>query len=408
MTPKMKICTARYLAMSMAPYFSALLYKLQFQEVALGTISEDGTLQMTPHGLVRYESAAVERWTERQLGAVIVHELMHLVRDHTKRCGTRDHYKWNLAGDAEINDDLQAMRLPLPGVPIVPETYGCQRGLTAEEYYAVIDEKEDDNQGGDSPSGGQGPGHGKCGGCSGNTGNGEPESEEGADAPSDVEMEAAKDQVAEAVQQEAKKGRGTVPAGLARWADVRKQPPRIPWEARLARACRRALDVRAGSVDFRFGRMSRRQAGVGYGPGKPVLPGLVAPIPNVGIGFDTSGSMGAKELETAITESEGILRAVGAEVSIVVCDAQVHAVGKLESSKDITKHLKGGGGTDFRPLFDQVSKLTPKPEVFVFITDGCGPSPDHAPPGVHVIWLLVGPYKQHPGVSWGQVIEMND
>lgn len=420
MNAKMKLSVARYIAMGLTPYFSAMLYKLVFKEVPPGTLPMP-TLGVSDRAVCVYEKAFVEQVTDKQLAAVIIHEINHLVRHHSKRCGTRDKAKWNLAGDAEINDDLQAMRLSLPGVPFVPENVPAERGLTAEEYYAKLEEQEDKGKGQKN----QQPqvGSGACGGCSGN-GDKDEEEEDGNGKPppgrSEAEMEMARDQVAQAVQQAAQRGRGNVPAGLVRWANEKLAPPKIPWETKLARACRRLVNTRAGAVDYKFVRMSRRQAGVGYGPNKPILPGLVEPVPNVAVGLDTSGSMGQDEILAGARETAGIMRAVGVGVTFLACDAQVHAVKKVSTPKELAACIKGGGGTSFIPIFKAMENLSPRPEVFVFITDGCGPAPVHPPRGVSVIWLLTGPYRQRPymsdeegytntgPVSYGVFIEMSD
>ncbi len=423
MSAKAKISTARYLAMSMAPYFSSVLYKLTFKQVPLGTLSQTGTLGVSDKAVCMYEAEAIARWTDRQLAAVIIHEINHLVRHHSRRCGTRDHKMWNLAGDAEINDDLQAMRLPLPDVPFVPENVPAPRGLTAEEYYVLMQDGDGKGKGGKKPPE-PNVGAGQCGGCSGgdpNNSDAEDEADE-EHGRSDVEMEAARDQVAQAVKQESQRGRGTVPAGLVRWADAQLAPPKIPWQTKLARACRRLVSTRPGAVDYKFSRLSRRQAGVGYGPGKPILPGLIEPIPNVAVGLDTSGSMGEKEIMAGARETAGIMRAVGVGVTFLACDAAVHAVKKVATPKELAACIKGGGGTDFRPIFKAVEEINPRPEVFVFITDGQGPAPDHPPKGTQVIWLLTGPYKTRPvacsaddggygdagPVDYGVFIEMDD
>lgn len=423
MTPKMKISTARYLAMGMCPYFSVMLYKLVFKEVPPGTLPMP-TLGVTDRAVCLYEAEAVNAWTEKQLAAVIIHEINHLVRHHSKRCGTRDKAKWNLAGDAEINDDLQAMRLPLPGVPFVPENVPAPRGLTAEEYYAKMEENEGKGGNKSKPPPQPQVGAGQCGSCSGHNDRGkQEESESEVDKQhgrSETEMEMARDQVAQSVQQHAQKGRGHVPAGLARWANEQLAPPKIPWETKLARACRRLVNHRPGAVDYKFSRLSRRQAGVGYGPGKPILPGLVEPVPNVAVGLDTSGSMGHDEILAGARETAGIMKAVGVGVTFIACDAKVHAVKKVSTPNELSACIKGGGGTDFRPIFEAVENMAPRPEVFVFITDGCGPAPTHAPKGVSVIWLLTGPYRQRPyasdadgysnmgAVDYGVFIEMDD
>jgi predicted metal-dependent peptidase len=63
-----------------------------------------------------------ERWlvthTVEENATLLIHEVGHLLRSHDARkkaAGVRDHYRWNTAGDCEINDDLHAEGLPLPG-----------------------------------------------------------------------------------------------------------------------------------------------------------------------------------------------------------------------------------------------------------------------------------------------------
>lgn len=230
---------------------------------------------------------------------------------------------------------------------------------------------------------------------------------EGSGERSDASLENTRRVTAEAIRQHvAKRGQGSVPAGLARWADVQLGTPQIPWQSKLARACRRVIAYRPGGLDYRYSRMSRRQSAVGYGRGRPILPSLVAPVPRVAVVLDTSGSMGDEEVGAALTEASGVLKAVGAEVEFVACDARVHVLQKVRRVSELKDLVKGGGGTDFRPAFEALQKRKDPPEVVIFATDGCGPAPAAQPKGMQVIWLLLGPYKDSP-CSWGEQIEID-
>ena len=86
---------------------------------------------------------------------------------------------------------------------------------------------------------------------------------------------------------------------------------------------------------------------------------------------DTSGSMSQKDLEQAMGELEDIRRRFNAKVYVLDCDANVH------SSRWINPHeplpvLNGGGGTDFRPVFEHITEQRLKPDYVVFFTDGYG------------------------------------
>lgn len=268
------------------------------------------------------------------------------------------------------------------------------------------------------------PGPGWCGSAAGNPLPGEPKngdkSENGeVKGRSDADIRRMRREVARSAQEhsESSKGRGTVPGGILRWAGEHLKPPRIRWQDKLARFTRSAVAYRAGAVDYKYSRPSRRQYGVGFGFGKPILPCMQQPVPTVLVAVDTSGSMGTDELTTALQETNGVLQQTGAKVNFMSCDAAVHAVGEVRTWKDMLPLLKGGGGTSFCPVFEALPQVKPRPDVVIFVTDGCGDAPVEAPPGIKVIWLLVGPHKTKPyfggygdrgNAGWGDFIFMED
>jgi len=108
--------------------------------------------------------------------------------------------------------------------------------------------------------------------------------------------------------------------------------------------------------------------------------------------------MSQSELEDAMRETHGVITQTGANCTFMVCDAEIHGASAVRNWKDCAAMLHGGGGTSFIPPFENLHKLKPRPDVLIFITDGCGPAPAVAPPGLKVIWLLVG---QHASIPWG-------
>lgn len=211
---------------------------------------------------------------------------------------------------------------------------------------------------------------------------------------------------------EASKGRGTVPDGFLRMAEKELKPPKIRWETKLRRAIRTNVAFAAGKVDYSRTRPNRRQSQFAtaarmLGGRSPILPSLVAPLPTVAIGIDTSGSMGSSELARAVSESQAVMRTLAAPVTFLACDSECTTPTKVRTWRDLLKNLKGGGGTDFRPIFDAVTALRPMPSVFVFVTDGMGPAPEAAPKGYETIWVLVGKYAHAP-VEWGTQIKVTE
>ena len=288
-----------------------------------------------------------------------------------------------------------------------PATYDFPKNLSADEYYALLVEKgEEDVRGGN----GQGEGDWKSGDCGSGAGNpleGEPTGDEAigeAGGRSESEIGQGIQRTAEAVKDYVQsKGRGNIPCGLARWADEVTKPAKVPWQSVLARCIRRAVTYRAGAVDYTYQRISRRQGGVGFGVGAPVLPAFVKPVPRVVFVLDTSGSMSGDQLERGLAEAIGVLKAIGCEITFMSCDSAVHAVGKVHQARDFAKLVKGGGGSSFVPAFEHIAKLRDRPQVAIFATDGMIAVPPKSPPGTHVIWLLVG-CETPPTESYGSKI----
>ena len=159
-------------------------------------------------------------------------------------------------------------------------------------------------------------------------------------------------------------------------------------------------------VDLHWGRPSRRQGGIGFGPGLPILPAYRAPVPRVAVIVDTSGSMGAKELQEAISETAGVLQAVGAPVKFVAIDAQVQGMTEIENPQDIARLLVGGGGTRMQPAFELLRNERERPDVVICCTDGqIDTFAEHE--WCRTVWVVVGnddhAAEGQPN-NWGETI----
>lgn len=421
MNPEEKLAVARLIVADRFAYFTQAVLGMVYRP-APGM----GTMGVSKSGVCYYDPETIDKWTQGQVAMVLMHEVQHLMRDHHGRQQSMaaDAQLFNIAGDCELNDDLleavnhiyasasgvpqdPAVRIEFPthakmpasrkamGSAIFPGDFGMSDGLTAEEYYHLLRQQAQK-----CPSK---PGPGWCGSGAGNPLPGEP-NEEGR---SEADLVRIRQEVAQATKTAAAKNPGSVPAEWARWADQQLKPSVVPWQKKLARACRAALSHRKGMVDYRYAIPPRRQWGVGVGPGKPILPGLFAPIPSVAVAVDTSGSMGEVELVRAVSEAKAILSAAGSSVTLIACDAEVHTHRKVRDWRQVGSLLKGGGGTSFIPIFEELDRrANPRPDVVVVCTDGYGPAPEAPPRGMHVIWLLVGGTK--PPAPWGEAVVVDE
>lgn len=398
--PQDKLATARLAARNRWPYFGAAL---------MGLIPKDAGAQLRPAGVpiavtksmqLLIDWDEVTKWTCEEFEAVLVHEVMHVVREHHARCVSlaADHVLFNVAGDLAINSDLAPIYPAIAKLKgLLPKQYGLPDGETAEWYYAQLEQ-----------SAKQVTLKCSCGSSSGNPAPGESD-DDGAEGEgrSEIEIQRIIKQVADEVRDHAR-GRGNVPEGWQRWADAVLSPPKVRWQDKLARACRGAVSWRAGAVDYRHTHISRRQPGIGFGPGRPMLPALRAPVPTIWVAVDTSGSMGQEELTIALREVKGILALAGVAVTFIACDAAVHSVKPVRSWQELPKLLIGGGGTSFVPIFEELTKGGRKrADVLIICTDGDGECPVEPPNGIKVVWLLTGKCRRKP-CAWGEQIEMDD
>ncbi len=379
LSAEQKLSVGRLIAVTRAPYFGKVLMAF----VPRKTTAIE-TLSTSEHGLMFWNEKFVNSVSQDEMAGLLVHEASHVLRNHLQRtrASGADPMKMNIAQDAEVNDDIIAMGFKLPADGIFPHHFGMSDGRTAEEYYARYPQQPPHKE------------HG-CGGCCGNPAKGEPSDEGDVAGRSDVELDIIRKQVAHDISKHVpSRYAGNVPAGWKDWANVTIEVPRVPWQKKLARACRGAVAMRAGAVDYTHSRMSRRQAAVGYGPGKPVMSALVAPTPNVLVAIDTSGSMYGRPLSQAIAECTAIFKATGTSVGFIACDCAVHVNARLQSPKDILRNLKGGGGTHFAPIFTAIEQRRDKPALVVVITDGEGSAPAQGPRGTTVLWVIVNRYER--------------
>ncbi len=378
------LAAAAYRLVGSHPYLAAALWAMPRSPCpGLGTLAVDQRWRLY------YDPETVLAWSVEELAGVLYHELCHLLRDHAGRAAAfADPRRWNLAADAEINDDLRAEGIALPGAPVYPELFDQPEGRLAEEYYATLSDVSD---GGDQAGASGDAGAGECG----SSAHGVPDTWE-ADTAGDQAGENTSDQaglsaaeahvvrhrVAQSIREHAAEP-GTLPGHWSRWAEERLAP-HVDWRRELAAALRAALASAPGAVDYTYTRPSRRQAVYGT----VLMPALRQPLPSVAVVVDTSGSIESGQLAQALAEVEAILRAVGGRdgVTLLAVDAVVQSCNRIVRVEGI--ELAGGGGTDMGVGLIAAARLRPYPDVVVVVTDGYTPWPAQPPRGMRVIVVL--------------------
>lgn len=400
------LAAARLVAVEAAPYFAHALFTVRpLAAVGLGTFAVD------QHWRLYVDPAMLAEWGPQTAGAVLVHEINHLIRGHAERAaalpGPVDHKRWNIAADAAINDDLIAAGLPLPEWVVTPAALGLPEQGVEESYYAALTPP----QAPDTPSAtGHGQGTGDAGqsdageddgeGCGSGAGDPRPAWEPSADDPAmpgldDAQVKITRHKVAQDVQDAVSRSRGTIPAGIRRWAADELTAPTVPWRKVLAGMVRRISALTAGRITYTYTRPGRRQI-----PGI-ITPAMRAPRVTAAVVVDTSGSMGADDLAAALAEVQGVVKAVGGSVKVIACDAHAASARTVSSARDV--QLVGGGGTDMRIGIAAAEALRPAPDVVIVTTDGFTPWPDR-PTRARLVAVLTRPDAAALVPSWARVL----
>jgi predicted metal-dependent peptidase len=182
------------------------------------------------------------------------------------------------------------------------------------------------------------------------------------------------------------KSQGRCPAGFSEIVDDLLRPQQ-DWRTLLA------LFVQPHAHDYDWLRPDRRLLGA-YGLYLPTLFG--EKVEDLVVAIDTSGSISSNELRTFMSELHGILQAYPhMHVYLVTCDARVWGWQELTSQDPVPTEIQGRGGTDFRPVFDEIEKRSILPSAAVFLTDGMGDYPDQTPP-YPVLWVLTPRHQEPP------------
>jgi predicted metal-dependent peptidase len=195
------------------------------------------------------------------------------------------------------------------------------------------------------------------------------------------ELERARQAAAAAV--ELARARGKLPAALEMMAEKVLEPV-IDWSDHLKSQFARKLGT--GGYDFR--RPDRRLITRNI-----IAPGRVGfRAETIIMGADSSGSIYAVPhlISRWMAECSGVLEDVRPrEIHVVWCDAEIKRVDIIEDAQDLArmfyKGAKGGGGTDFTPVFEYADNLNREIDCMAYLTDGDGTFPNWKP-RYPVIW----------------------
>lgn len=337
---------------------------------------------------IYFNETYIHELSRNEIMAVLAHEHFHAFLGHISRLGRRDPFLWNTACDIVVNIILKDLKFSLPKGVILPKNENDYRGKSAEEVYDMLK--------GTDPV--------KLKGLYGKMDNHSfweeiaKRAEEGDKEAKEFleEIERVSQGLKEYLKQLEKVAKGDIPAELLRQAQI-VEKQYISWKFLL----RKYLSETLHRVNYSFL------------PPNPVfwetydiaLPKIkrTGRSAKIALAIDTSGSMAADELSEILGEIHSLLRGMDVDLNIFIGDCgepvkmKLNSITNRDGVKKIAEKLMGGGGTDFRPIFNALKKLPviDRPKALFFFTDGDGDYPSRQPP-FDTIWILTKGDRQVP------------
>lgn len=335
--------------------------------------------------------------TPEERDGLLAHEVLHDALLHVPRRGGRDPQLWNVAADIVINGMLVKDGYILPkGGLRDPQL----ENLSTEEVYERLiqrqEQKKQANQQSaqDQQDSSDGPGdllEQAPQDAESQQNSGERPSDRAA---KEKDMERHWQQALEQARQRAENLQiGTMPAGFAREL-AQTVPGRLDWRSVLWRFL-----VKTPS-DFQD--YDRRFVGRGL-----YLETTSGDNLTVLVCVDTSGSINQNAIQTFIGEVQTILRSYPhLRCDLYFADSKVYGPHRLSPQGPLPTPV-GGGGTDFRPFFEQIPRYRPPwdPSVVIYMTDGYGSFPKQRP-SCPVLWVVTPNGIDESRFPFGQVVRL--
>lgn len=187
---------------------------------------------------------------------------------------------------------------------------------------------------------------------------------------------------------------GNTPLGIDRRVELTMKPL-LNWKAILK-------EFLTSSIPYNYSFLEPDEDS----PPNIIMPGIeyLEQIDGI-LAIDTSGSITDQMLSRFLTEVAGLMRNFPQmEITVVFCDAEIQAIEKIKNAKEVAKIVpKGGGGTDFRPVFEFARKK--KVRFVICLTDGYAvfPPPEKA---VKTLWIVTPDGLPENEFPFGRVVRL--
>jgi predicted metal-dependent peptidase len=318
--------------------------------------------------------------------AFLEHLIKHLLHLHPLRRKERNPHDWDVCCDLAINPTLAG----LPEDALIPEMYGMESGLAAEEYYdALVPPFDAGNLDGSGYGDGQQDSRGA-------DGQGWAEIRDAltlddhsiwSDADS-TPLPLAEEMIRAITRDSLRGSDGEMPEDVQGLVESLLLPSPTPWRQIL-----RQFVATAGRVGCTSSWLREHKRFGHDTPGNRKRRRL-----NLLVGIDVSDSTDTVRLREAFAaELLQISRGRDARITVLYANSRIQSVEAFNSSSCVAERHDGGGFTDLRPVFEYARGMQPLPAAVIYLTDGIGPVPDQM--AFPTLWVLTAEGKRP--VPWG-------
>jgi len=378
------------------PYFGTLASKLEL------VLNEDIQAFKGDGKKLEYSSLFLENAEISELEFILANGAMHQSLAHENRKNGRSGWLWQMATDMAINDMLVENGLDKP----LEAQYRVRfQGMYAEEIYAELKAdilREDDNleYEADDSDDVQNKDENKQevntdSSSQDNKGSNLDKLEELNQKPQtqeEIQKEILKEQLLaeEAISLlESEFKKGEAPSHIDRFFKL-DFSSKIDWRDEL----KSALD-RYFRDDYVLIPPNKKFLSQGI-----YLPSTTSQTFRLVIAIDSSGSVDEELLSQFLSEVNFLMSLVSHyQIELIVCDEKIHSHKTFYSGETLECEIKGGSGTDFRPVFEFVEREFDDVKLLLYFTDLKGKFPLDEP-NYCVKWITL----KVESIPFGEII----
>jgi len=368
------------------PYFGTLASKLEL-------VVNDDIEAFKSNGVkLEYNSDYLQGLELSEMEFVFANGAMHASLAHEQRKNNRSGWLWQMATDYAINDMLVENGLDMPDRALYRKRF---KGLYAEEIYAELKEdilREDEDLEYEADKADDVNSENSNESSQGSELNGLEESNLEPNANKNIQEEILQEQLLaeEAISLlESEFKKGEAPQTIERFFTI-DGGGKIDWRDEL----RVALD-RFHKDDYTLMPPNKKFLHVGI-----YLPSCISQRFKLVVAVDSSGSVDEELLDEFLSELNFLMNTIASyQIDILVCDEKIHSHKTFYSGDTLEADVKGGGATDFRPVFEFIQNELEDTKLLLYFSDLDGVFPNETP-SYDVKWI--SPKEQE--IPFGEII----